>query len=366
MTSQTNNSASSIAEETNQDIPQQQVPLTSSIGGLWPPLEASFKRIKGFYTPKLITNAEELETFVNELYRLKENYLREEKDITRISLRAIIADSIPIPIKKSLLEDSLEVAFNLKGTQPAFDNSWLVYIGSNDTTREPNPNEINQYIRNVEEARDFAKREPQEIFRRLEEKGYKIRTLNLPEKEEEREIVIDQMSGLYSRFGWNRSDVINILNNQNNIIGIASYKDEIISAGIAEIATIPIGEDKQLRMAEITEAATLEDHARNGLYTAVSTMLLRDLSIRSEKGKIMGGEIDMVFGECNGNATGVLRTAAIQGRTFGTETTSEFGFDKRGFLPQHVPISGASRTTQYNDLFPTYLTREKLYKMFNI
>ena len=117
-------------------------------------------------------------------------------------------------------------------------------------------------------------------------------------------------------------------------------------------------------MVEITEAATRDDHARNGLYTAVSSTLLLEIAGRSRQGSLLNGEIDVIFGECNGNALGVLKTVKTQGRTLAVEVSESLGFPGTGMLEQHVPISGAPSDTPYNDLFPAYLTRERLYELY--
>lgn len=346
----------------NQDVPQHQVGLTSSIGGLWPPEEASFGRVKGFYTNGVISKLEELEEFTGTLNKIYTQSLEETSKITRVSLRAIIEGKEEL-MRAAQLKDSLEVAVNLDGTQDGLNGNWLIYLGLNNPSRRSNPEELSQYIRNVEEAIKVPSRKPGEIFFKTEERGYSLEILSLPISANERNSVIDQMSNLYSRFGWNRGEVETIMDNPANIIGVAKYKDQIVSAGIAESATVPIGK-KKLRIVEITEAATLEEHARNGLYTSVSTSLLKEIAHRSRHQRIDGGEVDLVFGECNGNAPGVLRTAAIQGRKFALNTTKEFGFDNRGFLCQHVNIKGSPKTTEYNDLFPAYLTKENLYGLF--
>jgi len=153
---------------------------------------------------------------------------------------------------------------------------------------------------------------------------------------------IDQVSHLYEHFGWTMDEVRVLLNNPLNIVAVANFGPSIVSAGIAEIAVIPIGE-KTLRIVEITEAATLDKHQRQSVF---------------------GGEIDLVFGECNGLAAGVLSVAKIQGRIFAAEMGALYGFPGSGVLYQQVPIQGPEKHTLYNDLLPAYLTRSSLYKYY--
>ena len=77
----------------------------------------------------------------------------------------------------------------------------------------------------------------------------------------------------------------------------------------------------------------------------------------------MGGELDIVFGECNANAPGVIKTAHLQGRAFALETSNSFRYNGKGVLHQHVPINGLPRKTAYNDLFPAFLTQKELYRV---
>ena len=72
-------------------------------------------------------------------------------------------------------------------------------------------------------------------------------------------------------------------------------------------------------------------------------------------------QIDLIFGECNGNELGVLNTAKSLGRTFSYEMVTREPLPFKGFLPQHVPIAGQPRNTPYNDLFPAHITRDRLF-----
>ena len=56
--------AQSINE--NQDVPDHNGSTTSSIGAGWPPREASFYRMKGFYTPSIIDSSHKFREFMRE------------------------------------------------------------------------------------------------------------------------------------------------------------------------------------------------------------------------------------------------------------------------------------------------------------
>ncbi|MEO1084495.1 MAG: hypothetical protein AAFY88_09650, partial [Acidobacteriota bacterium] len=119
---------------------------------------------------------------------------------------------------------------------------------------------------------------------------------------------------------------------------------------------------EELRMAEFTEAATLARHQGQGLYSAVAATLMLELARRSRSKAVLGGELDLGFGECSGHDLGVLIAARRLGRQFARTASRDRGWPFKGFLPQHVPIAGAPRSTRFNDLFPTYFSRRALYQ----
>ena len=346
-------------EAVQQDVPLLEGDLTSSVGALWPPERASFKRIKGIYTPGIVRNGESLDEITGAINETRAIF---NGEISRISLRAVVdTEFLKTLAGNEIVEPLVESVIPLSGTQPAFENAALVYFGLNHSARQPIQREMERYVQNLDEASSHRVLSPQEIKERVERNGYAIRILS---KEDITEECVDQVALLYERFGWTRDEVSTILNNANNIVGVAIKDGAIVSAGIAEMAKITIGNDS-LRIVEITEAATLDEHAKNGLYTAVSSGLLEELFERSKKGEVLGGELDLAYGECNGNALGVLKTAHIQGRIFALDAGASFGFTNSGVLPQHVPIAGLPIETEYNDLFPAFMTRENLYRIYS-
>ncbi|MDO8621492.1 MAG: hypothetical protein Q7R31_04420 [Candidatus Levybacteria bacterium] len=340
----------------HQDVPKIEPGLESSVGPLWPPAKASSERLKGIYTLGVVRDVHDLNNIFGHLQNSDPN-------ISRVSLRAVVDNSFIKDIASNGDGEFIEAIIPLEGTQEAFAPTSIVYFGHNNSNRTPVTEEIEQYRRNLFDALRIIPRSADEVLERPKADGYKISICKLPENSSLREAILDQVTELYARFGWGRVEVSKILFKSSNIIGIATKDERIVSAGIAETAVIPIGSNT-LRMVEITEAATRDGHDRRGVYTAVSTQLLLEIAQRSKARNIFDGEVDVVFGECNGNAKGVLHTARIQGRTFATEVGAQFGLSNSGILPQHVPISGAPRTTRYNDLFPAYIARNKLYEMY--
>ncbi len=337
--------------EGEQDVPDIQTGLTSSVGALWPPGRASFEREKGIYTPAVVRSSLHMGVILGEIDRAVASFRGD--GITRVSYRAVIDSAYLAAAREQnpYIDSLIEAQFSLNGTQPAFESTSLVYLGANHESRQPL--EIPRLVRNVEDAFQCEPIPPSEILGRATDQGYDLSVLtnDIPK------VTVDQVSALYERFEWTRDEVVEILTKPTNLVAVASKDGEIVSAGIAEMVSVPIGGDT-LRIVEITEAATREDHARKGLYTAVSTRLLLDLAQRSQRLEVLGGSIDLVYGECNGNAPGVLKTARLQGRRF----AFEYGPD--GVLFQHVPIKGVEKITRYNDLFPTAINTAELHRRY--
>lgn len=353
--------------EDYQDNPQH-TNETSSVGALWPPEDAYAERVKGFYTGGILTQPEDLAMLVSELVTQAENSKRPDgKDRTRISLRAVV-DGELLRTHKDLIRPFTEAIIGLDGTQPALKDTAIGCFGLNHDSRLPNKAEY-QHSRETLEGLNTERKRPAEVIQRAVDAGYELAILPNLTSLEDREVaerLVDQMEALYSRFGWDRKAVTEILSNEANIICVAVKDEEIVSAGIAELAAIPIGENT-LRMCEITEAATKDGHGKNGIYNAVSTRLLMEVTERSVQGNILGGELDLAYGECNAAAPGVLRVARSQGRVFAVDTGVSFGIPESGVLYQHVEIKGGNPiTTPYNDLYPASLTRQFLYNEYRM
>lgn len=360
-----------------QDVPQHEGEDTSSIGRLWLPGHAYAERIKGFYTPGIIRNDGEMRPFL-EVFSEHEREMHNQKspEATRISMRAIVDQNF---LKESItgLEQYVEAVIPLDGTQFALAGTALVYFGTNHETRSGIDPEIEQkerkrYQDNLERARnDIGDRivDRQIVKERIAANGYELNFITRFKPGEvltqDQQDTLLQMSELYATFGWKPEEVLDMLTEESEknrkigdprtdkLIGVIKKDGKIVSAGIAELVEIPInGAGTTLNIAEITEAATLPEYAGNGLYTAVSTALLEEIADRSQKQQIFGREIDLIYGECNGNAPGVLRVALSQGRTIS------------GLLPQHVKIKGEAQQGAYNDLFPAYLNKETLYTLY--
>ncbi len=336
------------------DVPDHQPGLESSIGAFGAPRADSFNRLKGFY--EHIVNTPEragelMRQFYSGLARLTDG-----GEYTRLQHRAVFEEEMLCHIG-SAIERYVEAIVPLDaghlGKAPL-----LVYLAAITPSRSQHVDDIANLLLNLTIAQGVSNRSTAEILGRAHDRGYDVRILSTEERQQES--VQNQIAELYARFGWSRPDVVRMLVNPSNILSVARHNGQIVSSGLAEMAMVPIV-GHPFRITELTEAATLAEHEGNGCFAAISRMLLLELRQRSQARGIFGGELDVAFGESNGLSEGILRIAAGQGRTFSTHTTPEFGFTKGGVLRQQVPISGPMRRTEYNDLIVTSLTRSQVY-----
>lgn len=333
---------------------------TSSIGPKWPPEESSFNRIKGVDNRRVIRDRASFKISVDEIRGLMDEI--KEGGIDRVSVRLLVED----PIWLSSLETIGglgELVIPLSGSSPELEGASILYLGFNAGSRQPDQNELRRCIFNVDDALGRPIATYAELIQRPFNQGYTLSLLDLTDRMISEKIQ-DQMANLYVRFGWTREEVLDILSQKNNIIAVASDGGKIVSAGIAETSMMQFSDGIELRMAEITEAATDEEYKGRGLYSAVAAQLMHEIYVKSEEKSIFGGKIDLVFGECNGNEPGILKAVKSLGRTFAIEVSRELGIPFKGYLPQHVPIAGAPKTTKYNDLFPAYMVRSSITSFF--
>lgn len=341
---------------------EQEAKDTSSIGPQWPPKESSFNRIKGIDNRGVIRDTNRFIDTVDEVKSIISTHIdNPEVAIDRLSIRLIVENDVWYENLDQLGELG-EVIIPLAGTNPDFENSSIIYLGSNSASRHSDESDLENAISNVNIAIKKEEVSFPVAINRATDQGFELSILQLSDRMISHDIQ-NQMAQLYKRFGWEKQDVIDILSKPLNIIAVARFGDEIVSAGIAEVSSVNFGDCTSLRMAEITEAATAENYQKKGLYSSVASKLMLELADLSLTNRIDGGQIDLVFGECNGNEQGVLKAVKSLGRTFSYEVVKKANLPFKGYLPQHVPIAGAARNTQYNDLFPAFITKVKLMSL---
>ncbi len=339
-----------ISERPGSDIPSEAIP--SSVGPLsWPPtIDIENNRKRGMFR-RVIENGPMLEKLVGRFSKFELS-----EDVSRISARIFVTDSA---LRETLgknpeqIDPLVEAIIPLKGSGiPELDDVLLIYLGKNSDSRTLPQEEVNNEISRAKEI--FSLEEPPRYH---SYEGIDFTVLD-PGLRQDAEIQ-NQFADLYSAFGWQVDDVAKILNNQDNLLVAAFNQGLLISTGMAEKAVVPlIRGDKRfdLIMYEITEAATREKYRGNGLYLAVALIINRLLA---------DGDANLVFGESNLSAPGVLKAAYRQGRHSALRNLNEYGISEKP-LRQPVRISGGINDNRpqhlKNDLLVTYLVREDLIK----
>ncbi len=327
------------------DIPAIQ---TSSVGEVtYPPVAASEKRKKGIY-PAVITLPGDLLQLSGEFGQMPLS-----ADTTRISARYFVENAVLsqlTPEERERMTPFVEGIIRLSGDGKMFNDCSILYLGKNANDRHT-PMEL--FEKELQAVREIMSAPPS--TKEHDYSQYSFREIT--EEDRVNEGIINQYAELYKAFGWSRDEVINILQNPTNILLGTFVGDQLVSAGMAERAEFAIergGTPHPFVMYEITEAATREEYRGKGLYTKIASELMKVLAKT---------DIDLLYGESNAQAPGVLRAAHTLGRTTSIETLAQFGFPPR-FLEQHVRISGGVNDTrplnEKNDLLPTYMTRDKL------
>lgn len=335
-------------ERAGSDIPTQAIP--SSVGPLsWPPsIDIENNRKRGMFRRVIESGA----MFNSLAGRFSQFELSD--DVSRVSARIFITDSALRESLKNnleLIDPLVEAIIPLKGSGiPELDDVLLVYLGKNSDSRTLPQDEVNKEISRANEI--FSLDEPPR-YHSYEGIDFTVLDSGLRQDAE----IQNQFADLYSAFGWNVDDVAKILNNQDNLLVAAFNQGLLISTGMAEKAIVPlIRQDKRfnLVMYEITEAATREEYRGNGLYLAVALIINRLLA---------DGDANLVFGESNLSAPGVLKAAYRQGRHSTLRNLNEYGISEKP-LRQPVRISGGVNDHRpkhlKNDLLVTYLVREDL------
>lgn len=337
-----------MKEKPGSDIPAEAIP--SSVGPLsWPPtIDAENNRKRGMFR-KIIESGVMLDRLTSRFSRFELT-----EDVSRVSARIFVTDSAfreVLQMEPRHLDSMVEAIIPLKGSGiPELDDVLLVYLGKNSDSRNLPQTEVDKEISRANEI--FSLEEPPKYH---SHEGIDFTVLD-PTLRQDAEIQ-NQFADLYSAFGWNVDDVAKILSNQDNLLVAAFNQGLLISTGMAEKAVVPlIRGDKRfdLTMYEITEAATREEYRGNGLYLSVALIINRLLA---------DGDANLVFGESNLAAPGVLKAAYRQGRHSTLNNLREYGISEKP-LRQPVRISGGVNDNRpkhmKNDLLVTYLVRKDL------
>ena len=343
----------------------------SSIGPKWPPVRASFDRIKGIFTPGPLNT---LGQFGHDFFSVFNEYAqsplfgqKSKEGFSRISMRAVVDNGLLTSLPRYCC-NHVEAIIPLAETQPAFENHSIVYFGVNHPSRISDDHIREQNWLNVYGALEKQPKSPNDIIKKSLDRGYELDIIE--DASHCSETVVDEVYRLIERFNYDISATLEILDDPNFTLGVARKDGKIVAVGLAETNEVEIGGNK-LTMVELTEASTNKEHLGRGLYSGISTTVLQYLNKKSKALGFNGKEVDVVYGESNGSALGVLLTAAYQGRIFSTDVCRQMGFEGRGMLPLHVPIldpdedKASEEIKRNNNLFPSFINKQRLYELYS-
>jgi ribosomal protein S18 acetylase RimI-like enzyme len=311
---------------------------SSSIGAAWPPEATSHHRVRGFYDEGVLRTSYEALNFAEAYQHIRTDFENQDKH-TRLSVRFVAQTT-----QLQLLDAAgvqLEAAIPLTTTKEA--GLVLAYAGHNQPGRDIGLDQQQAHEQSLDRVVDS----PQPVRRSIP-----AHVIDNTTSDVERAQLAPQFLQLYSQFGYNQAEVHELLGNPNNTIMFIERDGQVVSTAMAEQAIISIKEFGPLKITEITEAATHPDYRQQGLYAAVSGLLLNHLVERQND-----DPQHAIYGESNLAMPGVLFAAHHNGRRFSYLDRKDYSLDTAGFgiLPQNFHISDGEETRQYNDFAVSYL-----------
>ncbi|MFB6144857.1 MAG: hypothetical protein ABEJ98_06100 [Candidatus Nanohaloarchaea archaeon] len=303
-----------------------------SIGTTWPPkYDEDNDRVKGFQT-KHIENPSLL---IDSIDRLES--IADEKDAGRITCRFVVDNEVEEPD----LSGDIEVEIPLDGQ---WEGNKMIYYGENYGERQ-SPQ------RDLERAEEIIQRAVEKNYSQriesVENKGYNLRVNPNPTDE-----LVEQMQEVYNQsysnypFDFKKDNIMDFFDNQ---IVIGEYEDQVVFSYVGEVAELPIETSEGIRdftMAELSDAATLENHGGEGLFVAGGQLLLEQLSEE---------EVDLVYGESRASSYPVNIGSSRMGRNF------------EGTVEKHCEIGGRSDFEEkgpYENLNVWAITSEGLESIY--
>lgn len=315
---------------------------TSSIGAVWPPAHSSAERLRGFYDEGIVATRQDCATFA-EHFREQQAELTEQPELTRLSIRLVTFAG-----RLSVLETMgirVEAAIPLAGTEPGMV---VAYAAANAPQREVPAATLHAHgglLRAVVREHTVGKAQVPP--------GYEPRVIDRQTTNAERTRLEEQFLGMYGIFGYDRTDVREILHSPTNTIAYLESDGRVVSTAMAERASIPVAGLGRVELVEITEASTHPAYRQRGLYKAVSAELVRHILARQGT-----DPVHAIYGESNLAMPGVLIAAQENGRRFSYFDSDRFGLrgtDGFGILRQNMHIADGTERRPYNDFAVSYL-----------
>ncbi len=299
------------------------------------------ERLKGFI-PEVVDSPERT-CDLDRLFFEGMRVVSDSDDYTRLSIRAVVRDDLIHELRH------VEARIPLQGD--GLSGFSIVYQGHNKSGRNgerqglPPRDKVMDYFDVINKAKEKSFN-PMALRRRAED----VTTGRITRGDVEANP--ESFVALLGNHGYKTPEaVLRIVDNEANIV-VAAYKNgQPAGITVGEVATINLDTGQALRILEITDSTVLEQFQNNGVYSAVSSELLRHIS---ENHRAMG--LNVVYAETVITAP-TLNVAATQGRHF---DLSVFDVNGRtgvpfGMLPYHAKVG-----EDYETLVVNYLTRQDL------
>jgi len=314
----------------------------SSVGATWPPAEATNNRIRGFYESTVETPSD-INTFVSEFEHYK-NDLANHPDFDRLSIRTVAS--------LGAISAFDQAGLAIEGAMPirSQDELMVVYTAWNHPTRRASEEKLGEH-------REFLgkvateDRDTHDKVANLNSRGFIPRMIGPSTPEAEKAALVSRFTELYGAFGYDQSQVEELLLDPANTIAYIEDETGVISTAMAERAEIKVEGLGDLTMAEITEAFTLPRRRKEGLYMLISGYLTAQLVEGSHQ------TLDVLYGEGNLAVPGVVIAAHQNGRRLSYMDREWLGITQPNFgiLEQNFHVSDGEETRRFNDFALSYV-----------
>lgn len=327
----------------------QPVNETSSIGATWPPVVTAHNRLRGFYDETVLRNETDIEDFAQDFEACRASM----EELDRLTVRAVVPTQSLAILEATGIQ--IEGAIPLSG----FEHKLVIaYMGWNRPQRRISEQHLAAYsqllARSVERGVDTKDRVAE-----MAAKGYSPKVINGSMPERQKEALVPAFADMYGAFGYDQSDVEQILLNPDNTIAYIADGSTVISTSMAERGRIAIKGLRPFHIVEITEASTRIEYRRQGLYKAISGYLIQRLIEDNGNGT---SPVSAIYGENNLAMPGVVFAASENGRRFSYFDAQSLGIRQPyfGILPQSFKVEDGVETRPYNDFALSYVPLEPM------
>ncbi len=312
--------------------------MGSSIGHVGEePVVSPSSRLKGFLTQ--VVDEHSLAAFKETFDTYRARVLDPSSAETRLSLRVVCRNTVvnEVPAREALI--------------PLDEELSLAYLGVNAPARTLPVAERERLDALRRSAAGSSGRNGRadvgalvERFQRAFSRGYSVSVASSPDQRATLLALHSQeIASLLSQFGYDHDDVVEIVEDPANLVGVARYRGDVVGIAVAETVDVALrgtANPVALRLAELTDSSIDGAHTGSSLQLLIHVKLIGSLVARE-------APLDVIFSEST--YEGSLHNAATLGRTFA------------GRLPNHAIINSdrsaaVSSIPAYRSLEVTYLT----------